>query len=146
MEKDLELAEKYFTESLYDELEGKSYYQLARIYIIKNQKDKAITFINKAIELEPELLKKAVKEKIFEPIKQYFTVSVKLDETPEKEEKLTEEELSVQKHLEETNSLIENINENTERKKVNDKVDEIFSKELLKKSETTENQKELGSN
>ncbi len=146
IQKDLELAEKYFTESLYDELEGKSYYQLARIYIIKNQKDKAITFINKAIELEPELLKKAVKEKIFEPIKQYFTVSVKLDETPEKEEKLTEEELSVQKHLEETNSLIENINENTERKKVNDKVDEIFSKELLKKSETTENQKELGSN
>ena len=48
--------------------------------------------------------------------------------------------------MEETNSLIENINENTERKKVNDKVDEIFSKELLKKSETTENQKELGSN
>ena len=113
--------------------------------MIKNQKDKAINFINKAIELETELLDKAVKEKLFEPIKQYFTVSVKLGETS-KEEKLTEEELIVQKHLEETNNLIENINENTERKKVNERVDEIFNKELAKKAELNEQTKEIGSN
>ncbi len=142
IQKDIDLAEKYFSESLYEELEGKSYYQLARIYIIKNQKDKAITFINKAIEIEPALLEKAIKEKLFESIKQYFTVSVRLDESQTKEEKLTKEELTVQEHLEETNNLIENINENTERIKVSEKVDEIFSKELLKKMELDEKERE----
>lgn len=146
IQKDLEAAERYFTESLYDEVEGKSYYQLARIYIIKGEKDKAITFINKAIELEPELLNKAIKEKIFEPIRQYFTVSVKMEDNKEKEEKLTEEELSVQRHLEDTNSLIENINENTEKKRITDIVDGIFNKENVDRKQGQNTHKEIESN
>ena len=69
IQKDYDIAEKYFEESLYGELEAMSYYQLAKIYIYKGEKDKAISFLNKAIELAPLLLKRAAKEKAFEKIK-----------------------------------------------------------------------------
>lgn len=79
IQKDYDVAEKYFENSLYGELEAMSYYQLAKIYIYKGEKDKAINFLNKAIELNPKLLKIAEKEKTFEKIKKYITVSVKMD-------------------------------------------------------------------
>ena len=34
-----------------EELEAMSYYQLAKIYVYKGEKDKAINFLNKAIEV-----------------------------------------------------------------------------------------------
>ena len=102
IEKDIDSAEKYFEKSLYDEsLEASSYYQLAKIYVLKGAREKAINFINKAIEIDPKLLKKAGKEKIFEEIKQYFTVSVKMNEKENKKEtNKQKEELNAQKYLE----------------------------------------------
>ena len=68
IQRDYDTAEKYFEKSLYGELEAMSYYQLAKIYVYKGEKDKAITFLNKAIELDPKLLQLANKEKTFKKI------------------------------------------------------------------------------
>lgn len=137
IEKDLEAAEKYFEKSIYGEdVEAMSYYQLAKIYAIKDQKDKAITFVNKAIELDQSLLKKAEKDTAFSEIKQYITVSVKMDnEIEEKntqkefEELKKSDEVVAQKHLEETTELVQKIKENT----VSEKVSSIIKNEKLKK-------------
>lgn len=146
IEKDLDSAEKYFEKSLYgDDLEAMSYYQLAKIYVIKGQKEKAINFLNKAIEIDKTLLKKASKEKLFQNIKQYITVSVKLDEKEPEEKVLTDEDFMdpvytkeveekiAQEHLEKTTTLVEDINENTVKQRVSEKVTNIINKEKLKK-------------
>ena len=119
---DLDVAEKYFEHSLYGELESKAYYQLAKIYVQKGEKDIAIHFLNKAIEIEPELLELANKEKVFEKIREHITVSVKMEnEAPNDEEQLEDDDkkntLSLEKkaraYLESTNVLVRDISENT---------------------------------
>lgn len=137
IEEDLEEAEKYFAECLMsEELEAKAYYQLAKIYMVKEEKDKAILFANKAIEIDPSYLKIIVKEKIFDPIKEYLTVSVKMDEKERK--KQSERDEMIQKYLEETVGIVKDLNENEQQNKVNEKLDKIFSKEEIKKEETKE--------
>lgn len=145
IEGDIEQAEKYFEECIYDEeLEAMSYYGLAKIYIIKGLREKAITFINKAIEINASLLKKASKDPIFKDIKEYITVSVKMDEK-EPEEQTIEEDLidmpytkelgekQAQVHLEDTTSLVHEINENTDKERASRIVSNIINKEKLKK-------------
>lgn len=158
IEKDYELAEKFFEKSIYDDdLEAMSYYQLAKIYVIKGLREKAITFINKAIEIDSSLLKKASKEKIFESIKEFITVSVKMDEKEPEEKRTLEENFTdisysrelgekiAQKHLEETTQLVEDINQNTIKQRVSDKVTNIINKERLRKMLENEemNEKDL---
>lgn len=140
---DYDTAEKYFENSLYGELEAMSYYQLAKIYVYKGEKDKAINFLNKAIELEPKLLKVAEKDKSFEKIKEHITVSVKMDENNESIEDIEEPELRsevmknqeklAREYLIETSKLIEAMNENTSKERINEKLDYIFKKEKEKK-------------
>ena len=145
-ENDLESAREHFKKSIYDELEPKAYYQLAKIYILKNEKDMAINFLNKAIELDNKLMKKAEKEPAFESIKQYITVSVKMDEDEteiEKEETLTEKEKKALQFLEETILTGEIINSNTNKQKITERVSEIFDKEKLKKIEQQEEMEEI---
>ena len=93
---------------------------------------KKINFINKAIELEPKLLKIAAKDRAFKDIREYITVSVDMNEKAEKvhEEEsdeiknvqdkkthiLKREERAAQIFLEETNNLIDEISENTDNK------------------------------
>ncbi len=148
IQRDYETAEKYFKESLYDELEASSYYQLAKIYIYKGEKDIAINFLNKAIELEPSFLKLAEKEKAFEKIKEHITVSVKMDEPDEKENNdedsenkhtikknviLIDEEKIAKEYLEEALSIIEEMSENDTKEKINEKLDYIFNKHKKEK-------------
>ncbi len=155
---DLELAERYFEHSLYGELEAKAYYQLAKIYCLKDERDRAIHFLNKAIEIEPELLEMANQEKAFADIREHITVSVKMENEPENDEEEIEEEqnhvLSLEKqarlYLESTNGLVRDISENTIKLKTEKKVNEIIENNLKKKEtqedmEKEENQKELGS-
>ena len=157
MQGDFEIAEKYFKSSLYEELESKSYYQLAKIYVLKNEKDMAIVFLNKAIEIEPELLEKANKEKIFASIREHITVSVKMENDIEKDiynintnnrkNNILKIEKIALEYLESTHSLVRDINENTEKQKIGEKVDRIFEKNQKQKEiEKEERQKELGSN
>ena len=136
-DKDYDLAMEYFKNSIYEDLEPNAYYQLAKIYIIKNEKDMAINFLNKAIQLDKNLIKKAEIEPVFEPIKQYIAVSVDMEEY-ESERNFTEKENEALRFLEETFLKIECINQNTIKQKINERVTEIFDREKLKKIQEQE--------
>jgi tetratricopeptide (TPR) repeat protein len=160
IQKDLDTAMQCFENSLYGDLEAMSYYQLAKVCALKGEKDKAINFINKAIELEPKLLKIAAKERAFKEIREHITVSVNMDaeeksqEVDEEEQEemqvdkshiLHREERAAQVFLEETNSLIDDINENTEREeqeKLEKHASYIIDMERLKKLEEIDNKEE----
>ena len=136
-DKDYDLAMECFKNSIYEDLEPNAYYQLAKIYIIKNEKDMAINFLNKAIQLDKNLIKKAEIEPVFEPIKQYIVVSVDMEEY-ESERNFTEKENEALRFLEETFLKIECINQNTIKQKINERVTEIFDREKLKKIQEQE--------
>ena len=152
-----------------------SYYQLAKIYVHKGDKDKAINFLNKAIELDPSLLKVAEKEKTFEKIKEYITVSVKMDEKEQQDDDyeqenedenrrknpiLVEQEEEARKYLEATLKLIDEMSESASKQRIDEKINYIFNKEKIKKEQELEEelaekekkktkeekQKELGTN
>ena len=142
IQKDYDLAEVYFKKALDSSYEAEAYYCLAKIYISKNEKDMAINFLNKAIELKPELLKKAGTEPLFETIKEYITVSVKMEEDVKKEGKedndtrpevIIKQEKKAIKYLEDTTRLIESMNESDERARIEKKLDYMFKKTTIKK-------------
>ena len=138
IEKDMDAAEMYFKECLMsEELEAKAYYQLSKIYLIRGEKDKAINFANKAIELDEVYLEIIGKNPIFESIRTYLTVSVKLGKQKETK-KISKEDELVQKHLEETYTLINNLNENDIKNRANQKVDDIFKMEEERKQKELE--------
>ncbi len=158
---DYDTAENYFEKSIYGNLEAKSYYQLAKIYIYKGEKDKAINFLNKAIELDSKLLKVAVKDKTFKKIKEFITVSVNMEEQEvedngkaffdedeenhysSKKKSLEEQEEKARNYLEEAFVLIEQMSENTSKQRVEEKVDYLFNKEKMKKQRELEEELEL---
>ena len=137
IEKDIDTAERYFKECLMsEELEAKAYYQLAKIYAIKNEKDKAINFANKAIELDDVYLDIISKDEVFKNIRSYLTVSVKME--PKETKKIKKEDEEVQKYLEETYTLIEDLNVNEIKNRANKKVDDIFKQEEEKRMKNQE--------
>lgn len=166
IQRDFDTAEKFFKNSLYGDLEAMSYYQLAKIYVYKGDKDKAINFLNKAIELDSALLKLAEKEKTFEKIKKYITVSVKMDEKENLDEEEIEEKRSevlilqeneARKYLEETLKLIDEMSESASKQRIDEKLTYIFNKEKIRKEQEIlelkekekdkdKRQKELGTN
>ena len=158
IQRDYDAAERYFENSMYDEFEAMSYYQLAKVCMAKGQKDKAIIFLNKAVELDPNFLKIAEKEKCFKSIREYITVSVKMDVKDDYEEEVVDEndkpfeyedyssgykrnsiileqERLAREYLEASAELIEEMSENTTKQKIDDKLDYLFSKEKGKEYE-----------
>ena len=132
---DLDLAEKYFTESLYgEEVEAKSYFQLAKIYMAKNNKEKAIIFINKAIELDIQYSKKIDEEPIFMPIRKYIIIPEQAHEEQKNELRL--EEMIAQKHLEETYNVVKDMEINNAEKDL-EKKEEIERNEQIVNDEKT---------
>lgn len=114
--RDLDKAEEYFTICLYSEiLEPKAYFELAKIYMLKNERERAITFINKAIELDKNLKVKVDEEPIFIPIRMYIELP-KIEETEEaKKEKqarksLSKKEKEIIEYLEKTYLVVTNLN------------------------------------
>lgn len=109
---ELEEAESYFTKCIDDEeLSPLAYYQLAKIYMLKSDKDTAVKALNIAIELDNHLYKKAIEEPIFIPIKGYITYPNMDEEDIEpKQYTITEEEKKVRKHLEETYNIVGKLN------------------------------------
>lgn len=107
--RDIESAEKYFLQAMYGETELKSYYQLSKIYMIKNNKSKAAMFINRAIEIDEKYYNIAETEPIFLPIKQLI---IKPDESLQTSTfKETEKEKSISSYLDDTYSLTKILNE-----------------------------------
>lgn len=69
--KDYEKAEKYFAETIKsddEKISAYSYYYLAKIRLIQNNKDQAISYINLAIETYPYIFEKVKKDDLFIPI------------------------------------------------------------------------------
>ena len=115
------------------------YYQLAKICVVRKEKDKAINFANKAIELDDTYLDIILNDDVFEPIKEHISVSVKLDASETKEvKKLKKEDELVQIYLEETYNLIEDLNDNEIRDRANKRVDEIFKLEEERRAKEVE--------
>ena len=106
--RDIDSAEHYFTQSIDGEVELKSYYQLAKIYMMKNDKNKATVFLNKATEISEYYYELASKEPIFFSIK-------KLIIKPEigKENKAIEsgKEKAISEYLDNTYDLTKILNE-----------------------------------
>lgn len=129
--RDIELAEEYFAKALMGELEADAYYELAKIYMIKNEKDKAITFVNKAIELDGKYVDIVKDEPIFLIIKQYINLPINVLEETKKDVKLTERELMALEHLDETYELTKSLSVNE------------FKRSFLEKKKMQEDKKRL---
>lgn len=106
--KELEEAEQHFLEVIEEEngeLEADAYYELAKINMIKGEKEKAIRYANIAIEVDAKkIVPKIKKEEVFIPILVKINIPFNLnglDDEKEKVEKLTEKELMAKEHLEE---------------------------------------------
>ena len=95
------------------EVEEKSYFQLAKIYIIKNDKNKAAMFINRAIEVNPKNYDKYVKEPMFLPIKN----QIEKQENTEKEViEQSEKEKTISDYLDNTYDLTKVLNQKESKK------------------------------
>lgn len=105
---ELDEAEMYLFESLKDkELESGSYYYLAQIAMLKGDEDKAINYMKVAVEIEPELYEKMEKDTIFIPIKN--NIEKPAEYRKKQQRKLTMDQ-KVQKHLENTCSIVGKLN------------------------------------
>ena len=107
-----EEAEKYFTKCIEDDdLSPMAYYQLAKIYMLKGDKETAAKALNIAIELDNNLYKKAMEDTIFIPIKGYIDYpNIDEEDIEQKQTKASEKEMLVRKHLEETYNLVGKLN------------------------------------
>ena len=108
---DIDEAEKYFLEGLRVEVtEPESCYQLARIYLIRGEKEKAITYLDRAVSLDSSFAKKAAKDPIFMTIQRYIPKNI--NEKIRKKIKMTKLELDTKKHLEDTSYIVGRISKN----------------------------------
>lgn len=104
--RDINEAEQYFIQSMYGETEIKSFYQLAKIYMIKNEKAKSIMFLNRAIDASNEFYEKAIEEPIFFSIKDQIVKSENSVEYVE-----TKKEKDISDYLDNTYVLTKILNE-----------------------------------
>ena len=168
IQRDYDAAERFFENSLYEEFEAMSYYQLAKVCMAKGEREKAILFLNKAIELEPSFLKLAEKERYFRPIRDKITVSVKLETKDEDDERkvfieeeddkpfeyedysngykrnsiIIEQERLARQYLESSAELIDEMSANITKQRVEEKVDYLFKKEQSEKEEKIQKERE----
>ena len=114
--RDYDLAETYFLNSTYNEKEAKSYYELTKIYMMKNQKDKAALTIQKAIDSDGKFYQIAKEEPMLFGIKQFIKkpeISVEGKED-NKDSKLEEK---IEEYLNDTYNLTKILNKQEESKK-----------------------------
>ena len=111
--RDLETAEQNFSKSIYNEKEGKSYIELAKINMIKNRKEKAIFHIKNAIKVDSSYYDIIKEEPMFFSIRN-------LIEKPQKEVKSEykedEREEKIENYLSNTYELIQVLNKQKSKK------------------------------
>ena len=109
---DLDEAEQYFTRTLEDkELEADAYYNLGKIYMLRGDYDNAVKFVNLAIQLDNNYIKKATNETMFIPILSKFNIPIIDEEDIKKKEKsLTPKEQKAKEHLEKTYNVVDMLN------------------------------------
>ncbi len=104
---DIDEAEKYFLKSIEgEEVDSGSYYYLAKIAMLKGEQEKAITYLNLAIDLDISMAKLAQEEPIFIPIKKYIVIPNKeIDEIKNTKHENNMEQ-ATWKHLKETQEIV----------------------------------------
>lgn len=107
--RDIESAEGYFLQSMYGETETKSYYQLSKIYMMKNDKNKAAMFINRALENDEKYYELIESEPIFLPIKQLIIRPEGKKDASNLEE--TQKEKLISAYLDDTYTLTKVLDE-----------------------------------
>ena len=113
-------AEKCFNKVLPDEeMAAKAYYQLAKIYILKNDEIKAVSYIEYAINIDPTYRYKAETEPLFKNIKDYLEGIHMVSQAQMKLEKAIDEKVKKEYEKEE-------INENNTEEEMNDDVEFNF--------------------
>lgn len=111
--RDFDMAENYFASSTYHEKEAKSYYELTKIYMMKNQKDKAALTVQKAIEADSKFYTIAREEPILFPIKEY----IKKPTVEKNGQEDTKTEKMIEEYLNDTYNLTKILNKQEESKK-----------------------------
>ena len=114
--RDTEGAEQYFLQSIYGEVEEKSYYKLAKIYMIKNNRSKAAMFLNRAIDINPNKYNELISEPIFLPIKQQIE---KPQETEKEVPQESEKEKEISEYLDNTYDLTRVLKDKKNKNKKN---------------------------
>ena len=112
--RDFDMAENYFLNSTYKEKEAKSYYELTKIYMMKNQKDKAALTIRKAINSDSKYYDIAKEEPMLFPIKQFIEKPEQT--TKQKEYKESKKEEMIENYLNDTYNLTKIMNMQKENK------------------------------
>lgn len=105
--RDFDAAEENFAKSLYNEKEAKAYYELAKIHMMKNQKEKAILDINNSIKINSEYYQIIQNEPVLFPIKQSIT---KPEHEIKPEYTETKQELEIEAYLNDTYNLTKILN------------------------------------
>ena len=111
--KDLDEAEQKFLEaSEEEELSADSYFELSKIELIRKDKEKAINYLNLALEIDKKKIStKMKKDQIFIPILAKVTIPKNSDMKPKEDEifKLTKTEIKVKEYLENMSDLTRNL-------------------------------------
>lgn len=110
--RDFDAAEENFAKSLYNEKEAKAYYELAKIHMMKNQKEKAILDINNSIKINSEYYQIIQNEPVLFPIKQSIT---KPEHEIKPEYTETKQELEIEAYLNDTYNLTKILNSQEEK-------------------------------
>lgn len=109
IEGELEEAENRFIECLEDkDSEPDAYFYLAIISMLKGEIDRAVGYVNIAIELDRRMYKRVCKQEIFLPIMD----QIRTEQTRNHRYHLTYQELKTRKYLDDTFSLINKIKDN----------------------------------
>lgn len=111
--KELEEAEEYFLQAIEDdELSADAYLELAKIYLIKNDKERAIRYANVAIQEAPKRIVEKIQNDVTFSIiiaKLSIPFNLEIEGEEEKVHKLTPKELKAKKHLEQMVEITKNI-------------------------------------
>lgn len=112
--KELDDAENKFLEVVGNpDLEADAYLELAKISLIKKDKEKAINYANIAIESNPKKIVGKIKnDDIFITIIAKLTIPFNLEFKEERKSKLTNKEKKVKNHLEKTSDVTRDLSYN----------------------------------
>lgn len=114
--RDFDMAENYFLNSAFEEKEAKSYYELAKIYMIKNKKDQAALMVGKAIKTDSNYYNITKEEPMLFSIKQ-FIKKPKDNEEKKQDYKESKKEIMIEEYLKDTYNLTKILNSQQENKK-----------------------------
>lgn len=112
--REFDSAEANFLKSVYHEKEGKAYIELAKINMIKNQKEKSVLYINNAMRVDSSYYKIIKEEPMFFLIRSFIEKPKKEIKSEYKE---TEREQKIEAYLNNTFELVQVLNKNNKNKK-----------------------------